>query len=134
MSLNLHAIAGPLVGTVNANVVATVRLAQGYTTLPTGQQIASYDDVAVTAQVQALSGGDLRQLDSLNIQGVKRVAYLYPNVQGLVRPNRKGGDLLVFGADVVTLLGLESATWLVTVVLETWPGWCKVGLTLQNGS
>jgi len=38
-----------------------------------------------------------------------------------VRPLAKGGDLLDFGGQ----------TWLVTAVLETWPDWCKVGVTLQ---
>lgn len=197
--MNLHQIAGPLVGTVNPSVPAAVRVSTGYaldsgykqvpgyatpgaltgsisgTTLtantPTvgklmaGQTLAgagvtagtqivrqltgieggagTYEvsvsqEVAgpaamttaltVQAQVQPLTTKDLRHLEGLNIQGVERAIYLYGHVDAVVRPEGKGGDLVIV-AD-----GPNPGTYLVTVVLEAWSGWCKVGVTLQNGA
>lgn len=123
--MNLHAIAAPLVGVINQNVVGDLVTNQGYTTDAAGRRTPTLVATAgVRMQVQALSGPELAQLDGLNIQGVKRGVYLYGDVQGVNRPEAKGGDLLRFG-------GRE---WLVVAVLETWgeAEWCKVAVTLQS--
>jgi len=85
-------------------------------------------------QVQALSAEDLKHPNFLNVQGVKRAVYLFGNVQGTVRPDAKGGDLLVFPQN----RGGLNRTWLVVAVFETWTpdaqGFCKVGVVLQVGN
>lgn len=83
--------------------------------------------LTVQAQVQPLTTKDLRHLEGLNIQGVERAIYLYGHVDAVVRPEGKGGDLIII-AD-----GPNQGIYLVTVVLEAWQGWCKAGVVLQNG-
>lgn len=124
MGLNLHKIVTGAISAVNPPVLGNVAVSAGYSIAADGTQIPAYTfATAYPMQVQPLSGKDLRQLDSLNIQGVDRAVYLNGNIQGAVRPLGKGGDLLQF----------DDQVWLVTVVLETWrTGWCKVGVTLQN--
>ncbi|MCG2596563.1 hypothetical protein [Achromobacter insuavis] len=120
--MNLHGIAGPIIAAVNPMTLATIKYSDGYEIGPGRKQVPKYRVVPdVQAQVQPLSAGDLKHLEAQNIQGVQRSVYLYGDIQGVVRPAEKGGDLLVFGGQV----------WLVTVVFETWPDWCKVGVTLQ---
>lgn len=120
--MNLHSIAGPIVAAVNPMTLATIKYSDGYEIGPGRKQVPKYRVVPdVQAQVQPLSAGDLKHLEAQNIQGVQRSVYLYGDIQGVVRPADKGGDLLIFGGRV----------WLVTVVFETWPDWCKVGVTLQ---
>lgn len=69
-------------------------------------------------------------LDSLNVQGVRRTVYLTGNVMAIVRVDRRGGDLIVFDDGVL----VEGNTWLAAQVIEAWPDWCRVCITLQNGS
>lgn len=132
--MNLHAIVRGAITTVNSDVVATLRRSAGYTTLPDGTQVPSYTDTAgIVLQVQALSGEDLKHIDGLNIQGIKRVAYLNGAAFPIVRNLQFGGDLFVFAPGVIP----EGTTWLVTQSLEQWgPGaeWSKVLILLQNGA
>lgn len=123
--MNLHAIAAPLVGVVNPNVVGDLVTNQGYTTDDAGRRTpALVTTPGVRMQVQALTGPELAQIDGLNIQGIKRGVYLYGDVQGVSRPEAKGGDLLRF----------SGREWLVIAVLETWgeAEWCKVAVVLQG--
>lgn len=133
MALNLHAAVRGPINAVNPDQQVTWRRSAGYTTGAAGARTPYYVDTPnVGAQVQALSAKDLQHRDMLNVQGVKRAVYLFGNVQGAVRPDAKGGDLLVFPQN----LGGTPQTWLVVAVLETWnpdgAGWCKVGVQLQD--
>ena len=83
----------------------------------------------LTAQIQPIGWRDIQQLDGLNLQGVRYKAYLYGEVDGLVRPEKKGGDLIVFPAG-----SRHAGVYLVAQVLEQFPDWCCAALTLQNGS
>lgn len=78
------------------------------------------------AQVQALTGGDLRHADMLNLQGSHRTLYANNNLRGAVRANLRGGDLV----------GLpDGSVWLVNQVMEPFfstAGWQKVTITLQD--
>lgn len=122
--MNLHDIASGIVSAVNPNEELRVRVSIGSTVDAAGKRQPLFaPEVTVTGQVQALTFGDLRQLDALNIQGIKRAIYISGRLDGLVRPGKKGGDLIQTEDD---------STWLVAVVLEYWPDWCKVAATLQN--
>lgn len=81
----------------------------------------------VSAQMQPLSAGDLRQIEGLNITGDKRAIYVNGDINGVIRVRLKGGDL-------VTLT--DGSVWLVTNNLEGWDptaGWSKALIVLQNG-
>ena len=122
--MNLHAIASGVIGTVNRNIVGTLRVSTGSTTDASGLRVPTYTDVEARMQVQALSGADLRQIEGLNIEGVKRAVYLFGDVLGVSRPQARGGDLLLF----------HDAVWLVFTVLESWDQaeWCKVAVVQQR--
>ncbi len=130
-AVNLHAAVRGQIPAVNADRDGVWRHSAGYTTAGDGQRLPQYTDIPVRLQIQSLTGRDLRHLNMLNIQGVQRTVYMYSNVQGVVRTDQKGGDLLLFSQDI----GGAVETWKVVAVLETWTpdtlAWCKLGVTLQ---
>lgn len=128
--MNLHQIVSGAIGTINPFLPVTVQKSTGYTTDATGRRTPQFTNISTTGQVQALSGDDIKQLTNLGIaiQGVMRAVYLNGDWQGLVRYDKTGGDMMLFvrpGRSV-------ADTWRVTQVLETWPDWCKVVVTLQD--
>lgn len=127
--VNLRAFANNYTRVINPNVVCTLKRSTGQTTADTGKRTPTYVDVTdVVVQAQALSFKDISQLDGLNIQGTRRAIYANVQVMEIVRVQKLGGDLLVFAAGVFP----EGRTWLAAHVLERWPDWCKVAITLQN--
>lgn len=119
--MNLHAAVSGVIGAVNPFVPVSIQQSTGYTTNPDGKQVPTYTPVSTTGQKQALTGGDILRLNSLNVQGVSEKMYLNGNYEGLIRATGKGGDLLTF----------NGQTYLVAAVLERWPDWCCVALTMQ---
>lgn len=130
--MNLHAAVRSIIPAVNPDIDATYRQSTGYTTAADGSRTPTYSDSTVRAQVQALSAGQLRHADQLNIQGVLRTVYVYGNPLGVERPTMRGGDLMLFPQ----VLGGPTLTWLVYTVNETWApdaaGWGCVGVVLQE--
>lgn len=122
--MTLHAVASAVVSAVNPTILGTVRVSTGATTAADGRQTPTYATTnSVPMQAQALTSGELRQLEGLNIQGVKHGVYLYGEVEGVARARGKGGDLLTF----------RDRDWLVVEVLESWNGrWCKVAVAEQT--
>jgi hypothetical protein len=78
------------------------------------------------AQIQAMSTRDLRQTDSLNLQGTLSAIYLSGWVQAIVRATNKGGDLIIFPDGSVYLVNLVTEPWSLTA------HWCKVIATKQS--
>ena len=76
------------------------------------------------AQVQDLTQADLRLVEGLGIQGENQKVYLYGEASSVVRVDKRGGDLITTA---------DGKTWLVTQVLERWPDWTAVLVTLQTG-
>lgn len=121
--MNLHGIASGAIGAINPPVLATIKSSNGYTTNPDFSRAPAYtvtQDVPI--QVQALTAAEIRHTDNLGLQGVMRGVYLNGAANGMVRKYGEGGDLLIFGGN----------TWLATTVLETWPDWTKIAVTLQT--
>ena len=127
--MNMHGIVAGAVGAINPLITASVQISTGYSTSSDGNQVPSYaTPVNYQVQVQALAFKDIQQLDALNIQGERRAVYVPAQLAGVIRVDQKGGDLLTFAE----YPGGPSHTWLVAVVLETWPDWVKVAVTLQD--
>lgn len=122
--MNLRGIANRATSTINPNVPGVFQVNTGFTTLPGGKRVPSYNSVDVIVQLQELSSTDLRQVDSVNIQGILRSAYLNGNFNGVNRPEQKGGDILMIGAE----------KWLVVKVPEIWHDWCRVIINLQRST
>lgn len=129
--MNLHGIVRKAINTVNPDITGVWRESTGFTQNAVGRPIPAYTDHTIQMQVQALTGKDLMHPAFVSQQGVKRSVYAFGNIQGVVRPDGTGGDLLVFPQD----RGGVNRTWLVVAVLESWTpdsaGWCKVGVVLQ---
>ena len=191
--MDLHGIASGAIEAVNPAVLGTVRVSTGYTTSAAGTRTSTYRDATgVELQIQALTFRDLTQIDGLNLNGTRRGIYIRGRVEGLVRPENRGGDLVIIptasftgsvAGTVLTVAALASGeirigdtltgtgvtagtkvigfgtgtggigtyaldtsqtvassalqtaqTWLVAMVLEQWPDWCKVAATLQDRS
>lgn len=128
--MNLHAIVSGAIGAINPPIPCTLKISTGYTISPDATQQPTYDYFQnVPAQIQALSGSDIHRMGGLNTQSTQRAVYFYGSIEGLDRQAGKGGDLLI----VPPMPGFpRETTWLVTQVLEYWPGWSKCVLTLQN--
>lgn len=125
--MNLRDVANAYTQTVNPNTSADVWRSTGYTTAPTGHRVPAFTNImSVDVQQQALSGEELKHLDSLNIQGILRAVYANGDLQGVNRSANTGGDVLAF----------DGQWWLVVHVIEPWAttaGWTKVAVQLQNG-
>ncbi len=126
--MNLHSIASGAINAINPFQVASIRQSNGYTTGSDFTRIPQYINTTITVQVQAMSTGDLRQVEGLNLNGTKRKIYCNGTLAGTVRVTAKGGDIITIAS------GANAGVWLVATVIEQWPDWCSVAVTLQNGS
>ncbi len=125
--MNLRAIANSVTSAINPNIGATLFISTGYT-ITNFKQVPTYSKAAVSAQVQPLSSGDIRQLDGLNIQGAQKAIYLNGSALAISRIKKFGGDLIVFPNGTLP----EGNTWLVLASLEQWADWCKCACVLQD--
>ena len=120
--MNLHGLVRGYVSHVNPEVPATIRKSAGFTTLPNGKQVPTYEaDVSARVQKQELTMRELMQIDNVVKQGVLCSVYVSGSYYGVLRAAQLGGDLFVIGGQ----------TWKVAQVLEAWPDWCKLALVLQ---
>ena len=124
--MNLFGLTTAAVGVVNPRQNVQVQLSTGSTTNADGSRTPTYaTPIVIPAQVQDLSEQDIRQLDALNIAGSMRSVYFPGFVSSIVRFTQQGGDLITLA---------DGSVWLTTSVLESWPNYTKVTITLQNGS
>ena len=128
--MNLHAIVAGVIGTVNEPMLVTVQVSTGPgPTARDGKRSPTYAaPFNLWADVQAFTTKDLQLIDRLNIQKSDRAIYFNGEVDAIIRMSQKGGDL-------VTLP--DGTVYLTTAVIERWgaaPDWCRVAVTLQNGS
>jgi|SRR5580700_1222471 hypothetical protein len=120
--MNLHGIVAGNISAVNPFVTVVISASAGYATLPSAERVPQYNNTPAQAQIQAMTGGDLRQIEGLNLNGTLRKFYFYGDVEATVRADLKGGDIIT---------DMEGQEWLVNQVMETWPDWCAVVATLQ---
>lgn len=122
--MNLHGIVAGAVDAINPRMSIEIEVSTGYSTDANYSRTPSYA-AAVTrlAQVQPMTFQDLQKIDALNIQGTKKAIYITGQVDGLVRDENKGGDRITLP---------DGTVWLVVLVLESWPDWCKAAIVLQE--
>lgn len=131
--MNLRGIANSVISAINPNTPAQLSRSTGYGTADSGKRTPTYAaPIAAQVQVQALSGPQIQHLDSLNIAGVLRSARLNGDWRNVYRVDSQGGDLIAFGATPDVPASLQSTTWLVVQVFETWPDWCSLAIQLQK--
>ncbi len=126
--MNLHSIVAPYIGAVNPQIPVSIQVSTGPSAPGAdGTVVPTYEDpVIVLGQVQPITSGDLRQLEGVNLGGVRWKIYLSGNIDGIVRPERKGGDLVTIST------GPHQGVWLVVQILESWPDWCVAAIVQQN--
>ena len=124
--MNLNSIAASAINAVNPNIDIRVKASTGYTVDTNFNQTPKYTERYTCGQIQSLTSADLKKLNGLNIQGVEQKVYLDGNFEGCFRQLGLGGDLLEFAYGSS---GIQ--TYLVTAVIERWPEWCCVGVTMQ---
>lgn len=123
--MNLHGIVSAAIGAVNPHIQVTIRQSIGATEDATGRTVAAYAaPISTMGQKQPVSNGDIQRFQQLGIQGVHCKMYLNGNYEGMFRVLGKGGDLI----------GFQGQTYLVADVIERWPDWCCLALTMQNNA
>jgi hypothetical protein len=125
---DVRMIANQVSQVTNPNITVTWLKSTGYTTSASGARTPTTTSQVISAQVQGLSSEDLKHTDGLNIQGVMRSVHIFGNVQGVVRIDQQGGDILQFPE----LPGGAIRNWKVIQVMETWPTWSRVLVALQS--
>ena len=124
--MNLQLVVSGVISAVNPDIYLTVRQSNGYLTGSDGKSVPQYITIQnVKAQDQPLQWKDLQLIEGLNLQGLRRKFWMQGEVDGQVRFEMKGGDLLILS---------DGSVWLVALVAEQWPTWCSVICTLQDGS
>src|SRR5512139_450392 len=104
--MDLFAITAGAVSAVNPMLGVTIKLSSGYTQDATYKRTPAYTSVPAMAQVQALSFRDIQQIEGLNLNGSRKAIYVEGDVDGLVRPNNHGGDLIVFPDGTIWLVAM----------------------------
>lgn len=127
--MNMHGVVSGAIQATNPFVLADIQLSLGYATALDGVRAAIYKPTIpdVPVQVQALQYRDLVQIEGLNLQGIRRKIYINRKIDGLVRVDNQGGDLITIKQGQ-----LNGYIFLVAMVLEYWPEWTSVAATLQN--
>lgn len=121
--MNLHGIVSRAVGAINPFTEAQIFKSTGSVKSADYSRAPGYaDPVPMMVQKQAVTQGDIRHLDNLNIQGVFSSIYTNGNWCGVNRSKNQGGDKFVIG----------NETWLVVAVPENWPDWTRVIACLQT--
>lgn len=126
--MNLHSVVRGAIQIINPDTTATLLRSTGYATDAASKQIPTYDTLSGPAQIQACSGKDIDRVNFLALQGIFRTVYLYGNWMGIVRTDKKGGDILKFAQ----VPGAAIQDWKIVMVKETWPDWCSVIVQLQT--
>ena len=122
--MNLHGIVTGAISTINPPIWLSIQVNTGPTTNHDGTRAPTYAPPQnCTGQIQPLQYTDIIQMDSLSLQGERRKIYINGRVDGLVRVEDKGGDLITDS---------DGNVWLVALVTEYWPDWCAVAVTLQD--
>lgn len=117
-------------GLVLPGTIVTARVAPDTYLVNRAQDVAAMmmsTELVLQAQVQPTTWRDIQMLEGLNIEGVRWKAYLFGEINGLVRGERRGGDLIVIPPG-----NIHAGTWLVAQVLEQFPTWVSAAITLQN--
>jgi hypothetical protein len=124
--MNLQLAVRGYISAVNPDINVTVQQSNGFLTGPDGKSVPQFITIPnVQAQDQPLQWRDLQMIEGLNLQGLRRKFWMQGEVDGQVRSETKGGDLITLS---------DGSVWLVALVSEQWPDWCSVICTLQDGS
>jgi hypothetical protein len=121
--MDFHALVTGYIVAINPFLLFTIENSTGFTTNPDGSRTPTYLTVTALGQLQAATFSDLREVEGLNQGGISRTIYFEGEIDAIIRVVKGGGAI------IKDPLG---RTWLVHLVLEQWPDWCKLGVVLQD--
>lgn len=125
--MNLRSIANGAIRGINNNQSILWKRSTGYAVNSDYSRTPTFEEVAIEANVQAVSGKLLEHVSAMNIQGVVRSVYLSGNALGVSASGVRGGDILRFSE----FFGEGTKEWKVVHVVETWDTWSHVIVVLQ---
>jgi hypothetical protein len=130
--MNLQAITEGVIAAVNTPVLVSIQVSIGQGKDAAFNPIATYAPaVSVFVDLQAETYSDMVHADGLTIAGERWKMYITSEVDGLVRAENKGGDIVTVTDPTSPWNGYVFLTVLVT---EHWQGWTSCLLTLQDGA
>ena len=121
--------AGVAPGTLITGQISGAPGGPGTYSLNNYQAVASIvmtTSLVLNGSVQPMTYRDLAQLEGINVGGARWKIYLEGQVDGVVRPEKKGGDLVTIAT------GPHAGVWIVVQVLEQFPNWVAAAIVLQN--
>lgn len=125
--MNLHAVAGPIVASVNPWIAVSIKRSTGSTTQANGKRVSTYaDPVSARAQMQPLQFTDLQQVAGINITGERQIFIVDGVLSAVSRVDGGGGDLISCP---------DGSVWLVVMLSEGWSrtaGWTRAIATRQT--
>jgi len=136
--VNLRGIANSVSSTVNRNILVSLQVSDGWVMGAGQRQVPQYKRaISGPAQIQALDGNDLKQIEQLNLQGALRALYMYGNLAGVIRPDQRGGDLVTIKSGRTTSIQIPvtaSQTGVITVPhgLKVVPDQVKILMTTSG--
>lgn len=128
MSLNLHALANPLISTIHSNELVTLYQSTGNKNIKGNIRPTYAEGILVSAQVQSVGDAALQQMGIEGQNDITRLFYLNSlnlTPSGIVRPLARGGDIFQ---------RTDGTWWLVVAVTDdfsTQSGWVCVRASLQ---
>lgn len=128
--IDLRGIANSAIQSINPNITIRVQAPDGFTTDEFYNQVPKYVEQVMQGNVQAMSNDDLKQIDSLNLEGTIRAVYLYGNYSGIMRVGQNPSTRMFFTTNESGFV--KEREWNVFKMLEAWQGWCKVAVVLQE--
>lgn len=124
MGMNLHGLVRGSIQMVNDDVDGTVYVSTGRTAVR-GILTPTFTPVTARLQVQAQKHTDIQHERNLQSNNGFLTIYAYGNFSDIERRDGQGGD-------IVNIPAGERAGWyMITQVLEWWPGWCCFEVTVQ---
>ena len=120
--INVRSLANFATQNVNPNRIVTLRVNTGYEVNDYGQQVPSYIEEEIEAQIQSLSSQEKFNLDLINKQGEFVSIYAYGAIDGIRRWLQKGSSQFIFPAYGEA----EASTWEVNQVMESYVNWTRV--------
>lgn len=122
MSLAVRKLANRMTRAVNGNIMATLKVSDGYTIAPDGSQVQSYITQERELQTQSMSIEDLKHLNFTNQQGAFLKVYADGMIPAIHRSMATGTTII----EMARYGGYPKTQWIVKAVLESFDDWVCV--------
>lgn len=122
MSIRVRALANSVTTAVNENYNAVIKVSEGYTITPDGDQVPKYSEIPKVLQLQSMSSDDLQHFGYANMQGLFMFAYADGMIEALNREDQKGESTI----ETIKYGETDTHLWKVMRVAESYNDWVKI--------